>query len=117
MTGETMRKFSSMASRDSFYLGWHLARYTEMKDMSMEELGIVLGCPPETVNSIALCRSPRPESPHFRTDIERVAGRFQVKADRLMGIVRYVQVASEESTLLAARDHSRKEDVNRGPDV
>ncbi len=116
MNSETLLKISSLASRDAFYLGWHLARYSEMKGMSMAEVSEELGCLPETISSISLCRAPRAEPPRFQNDIERVAERFQVRADRLMRIVRYAQVASEESTLLAARDRSVGEDQDGGPD-
>lgn len=116
MTNDMLLKTSRLASNDPFYLGWHLARYSEMRGMSITELGIELGCLPETVNSISLCRAPRPVPPHFRSDIERVADRFQVRADRLMRIVRYVQVESDESILLAARDRSAREDEDTESD-
>ena len=110
MTEDMLLKMSRFASGDPFYMGWHLARYSEMKGLSVTEMGGELGCLPETVNSISLCRAPRSEPPHFQDDIERVADRFQVKAAKLMGIVRYVQIASDESMLLAARDRDMKED-------
>ena len=103
MTGDLTRKMVSLASGDSFYLGWHLVRYAEMKGMSMSEVGMELGCLPEAVDSISLCRAPRVE-PHFREDIEAVADRFQARADKLARIVRYVRVSSHNGVLLAARD-------------
>lgn len=116
MTNDMLLKISRLASNDPFYLGWYLGRYSEMSGMSMAELGRELGCLPETVNSISLCRAPRSEPPHFRSDIERVADRFQVRADRLMTVVRYVQVESDESILLAARDRSAREDEDTESD-
>lgn len=115
MNSETLLKISSLASRDDFYLGWHLARYSEMKGVSMAEVSEELGCLPEVVNSIALCRAPREDPPHFRNDIERVAERFQVRADRLMNMVRYARIASGESMPLAARDREA-EDEESGRD-
>lgn len=116
MTKGMLLKMSRLASDDPFYMGWHLARYSEMKGLSVAELGKELGCLPETVNSISLCRAPRSEPPHFQDDIERVADRFQVRADKLVGIVRYVQIASDESMLLAARDIETKEDKDAQSD-
>lgn len=116
MNRETLSKISSLASRDAFYLGWHLARYSEMKGMSKAEVSEELGCLPETIDSIALCRAPRAEPPHFRNDIERVAEKFQIRADRLMNIARYVEIASDESMLLAARDLDANEGKESGPD-
>ena len=116
MTKDRALKMSRLASADPFYIGWHLARYSEMRDLSVEEMGKELGCLPKTVNSIYLCRAPRSEPPHFQNDIERVAERFQVRADKLMGIVRYVQIASDESMLLAARDREVKADKDAESD-
>ena len=104
MTGDMTRKMASLASRDSFYVGWHLVRYAEMTGMSMEEIGRELGCLPDAVDSMSLCRAPRAEPPHFRWDVEAVADRFQARADSLARIVRHVQVSSDSGTLLAARD-------------
>ena len=116
MTNDMLLKISRLASYDPFYLGWHLDRYSEMRGMSIAELGRELGCLPETVNSISLCRAPRSEPPHFRSDIERVADRFQVRSDRLMRILRYVQIESNESVLLAARDRGANEDEDAETD-
>ena len=106
MNREILGQISRLASRDPFYLGWHLVRYVEGKEMSMEELGRELGCLPETINSISLCRAPHPEPPRFQDDIERVADRFQVRSEKLMGIVRYARISSEDSVILAARDRA-----------
>ena len=105
MNGNVTRKMASLASRDPFYLGWHLVSYAEMTDMSMTKVGMELGGLPDTVDSISLCRAPRAE-PHFREDVEAVADRFQVRADKLARILRYVQVSSDSDVLLAARDRS-----------
>jgi len=110
MTGETTRKLSQLASRDPFYLGWYFASYAEMMSVDTVDVAGELGCLPEMMNTMSLCRPPRAEPPHFREDIEAVANRFQVRADRLANLVRQVQVASDQSMLLAARDR----DPSRG---
>ena len=116
MNSETLLRISALASEDGFYWGWLLARYSEKKGLSMAEVGRELGCLPETVNSIALCRAPREDPPRFQRDVERVAERFQVRADRLMNIVRYARIASDESALMAARDRDA-EGEESGRDV
>ena len=116
MKHDILLKISQLASRDPFYMGWHLARYLEMKGVSAVELGKELGCLPETIDSISLCRAPRSEPPHFQSDIERVADRFQVSADKLMNVVRFSQVANYEATLLASRDREADEDEDGDPD-
>ena len=116
MTGDMTRKMASLASRDPFYLGWHIVRYTEMTGMSIAEVGMELGCLPETVDSISLCRAPRAEPPHFREDIEAVADRFQARADSLARIVRRVQVSSGPGILLAARDRDSEDNPDTSRD-
>lgn len=116
MNSDMLAKISSLASQDEFYLGWHLTRYSNMKGMTMTEVSEELGCLPEVVSSISLCRAPRAEPPHFQMDVERVAERFQIRADRLMNIVRRSQTASHESMLMAARDRDVNEDEESGPD-
>ena len=104
MTGETTRKLSLLASRDPFYLGWYFESYAEMMSVDIANVAGELGCLPEMMNTVSLCRAPRTEPPHFREDIEAVANRFQIRADRLANLVRQVQVASDQGMLLAARD-------------
>ena len=72
--------------------------------MDIADVAGELGCLPEVMNAMSLCRAPRREPPYFREDIEAVADRFQVRADRLANLVRQVKVASEQGMLLAARD-------------
>ena len=112
MMGDMTRKMVSLASRDPFYLGWYLASYSETTGMSKAEVGMELGCLPEAVDSISLCRAPRAE-PHFREDVEAVADKFQARADKLACIVRYVRVSSDTGVLLASRDHG----VEDSPDL
>ena len=104
MTGETTRKLSQLASRDPFYMGWYFTMYAEMMSVDIADVAGELGCLPEMMNTMSLCRAPRAEPPHFREDIESVADRFLVRADRLANLVRQVQVASDQGMLLAARD-------------
>ena len=104
MTSEAPRKVSRLASRDPFYLGWYLARYSEMMAVDIADVAGELGCLPEVMNTMSLCRAPRTEPPHFREDVEAVANRFQVRADRLANMVRHVQASTDEAVLLAARD-------------
>lgn len=104
MTGETVRKLSLLASREPFYLGWYFATYAEMMSVEIADVAGELGCLPEVMNAMSLCRAPRSEPPHFREDIEAVAARFQVRAARLANLVRQVQFVSDEGMLLAARD-------------
>ena len=104
MNREMTRKLSSLCSKDPFYLGWYLARYSEIESTDAPGMAVDLGCLPEVINTMSLSRSPRAESPHFRHDVEAIAERFQVRPDRLANIVRTVRVHSQDAFLMAARD-------------
>ena len=106
MNRETTRKLSELSARDPFYLGWWLAQYSKLMSVDAAAVAADLGGLPETMPEISLCRSPNPESPRFRRDVEAIADRFRVRADALANLIRTVQVASDnrDSFLLAARD-------------
>ena len=106
MNSEMTQKMASLCSEDPFYLGWWLARYSELMSVDAPDVASGLGGLPEVIPEMSLCRSPNPESPRFRRDVEAIADRFQVRAETLANIIRTVQVASErdDAFLLAARD-------------
>ncbi len=102
---------------DPFFLASALKDYAHGEGLDDPQLAALLGCTPETLDLLRLCRRPRPEPPWFRQDVDRIAGRFGVRADKLAQIVRYAnalaalrrQPAAERGTLMAARD--RDDDV------
>ena len=109
MNSAMTQRLAMLCSRDPFYLGWHLSRYAEISG-GVARVAAELGCLPEVINEMSLSKSPRPDPPRFRHDVEAIAQRFQVRADALANIVRTANIAtaSEPPAILAARD--------RGPD-
>ncbi len=97
---------------DPFFLASALADYAHSEDLDERGLATVLDCSQETLDLLRLCRRPRATAPSFRTDVDRIAARFGVRADTLTEIVRRADVlaamrrddASGQGLLLAARD-------------
>ena len=104
MTSEMTRKLSLLASQDPFFLSWYFARYSEMMSADIVDVASEIGCLPEVMNTMSLCRAPRTEPPNFQQDVEAIANRFQLPPERLANLVRQVQTVSGRAMLLAARD-------------
>ncbi len=83
---DALRDAAARAKDDPFYLSGLLEAYRQMENMSQNELASYLGCLPDLLPSIALCR--RPHHSRFRQDIEQIASRFTISPDRLANLVR-----------------------------
>lgn len=99
-------------------VGRLLSTCNELESISDEELATELGCDPQTLHWLYLCRAPSQE--RFAGDIARIAQRFGLDAHRLAAVVRRAEAlsalgasghdAGERELLLAARDHEDGED-------
>jgi hypothetical protein len=100
------------AERDKFFLASALADYARSERLGERELAAALGCAPDTLARLRLCRRPHGEVPRFRRDVEQIASRFGVVLEVLVRIVRHADAiealkeggASTHGTLAAARD-------------
>ncbi|MBI1915575.1 MAG: hypothetical protein HYS12_12705 [Planctomycetes bacterium] len=94
-----------------FFLASVLARYAQAERLDDTGLAKTLGCTPETLTALRLCRTPRTEAPGFGEDVDCIAARFNLDGDRLAEVVRHGQAlehmagpSASRGTLLAARD-------------
>ncbi len=112
---DTLRHAARRASRHRFFLAADLEEFRAHRGMEEVELATFLGCGPELLPKVALCRRPDPTSPRFRLDLHRVAQAFSLAPDRLVSVIREVDAlralkeASQAATasqglLLAARE-------------
>ncbi len=94
-------------------------------ELNLEELAAYLGCDPENIFRLALCRRPDATALAFNTDVEHLARRFGIQSDRLFAIIREVDSLQSlrdhlafkpqsDRMLLAARD---REDDESDPDA
>lgn len=81
-----LRDAAARAKNDPFYLSGLLEAYRQMERISQEDLARYLGCLPDVLPRIALCR--RPDRTRFRQDIQAIASKFAIQADRLANLVR-----------------------------
>ena len=98
-----------------------LALYKEQEGLDDKQLASMLGCEVEAVPRLALCERPR-SAPHFREDIERIAGYIHADVMQLAMLIRAAE--SREALrsganavspgLLAARDNEEDEELLRG---
>jgi hypothetical protein len=85
------KSIESLARRvenDPFFLASLLADYARSEAMDDPRLAAALGCRPEDLAAVRLCRAPRPDREGFRADIDHIAARFKLDPDRLTEAVR-----------------------------
>lgn len=118
-----VRAMARRLSRDETFLAAALRRFAQSEGLDEVGLSRVLGCQPDDLPLLGLCRRPRPRAPDFRADVDRIAARHQLNAGALAAVVRRADAlaalqsaAREESgngLLMAARD---REDDPEHPD-
>ena len=78
------------AVHDCFFFSESLVEFRNVRGMAEDQLAEFLGCSPSVLLKLALCRRPDPESPKFRSDMERIASVFKIRPERLVQLVREV---------------------------
>jgi len=109
--------------QDQFFLALLLAEYARAERLDDTGLAQALGCRPETLTGIRLCRAPRPDPAGFREDVCQVAERFGLDAGRLRDVVREAEAlrrlregaAGPPGFLMAARDRPEEPPPFEGP--
>lgn len=110
---------SRRASKYGFFLAADIDYFRSLKSLNDQELSDFLGCQPDELPRLALCRKPRLVGTEFSKDVVRIAQAFGLKAERLAALIREVDVIRslreaspsvvEESSpgfLMAARDNN-----------
>jgi hypothetical protein len=107
------RRAAERAAHRGGYMASLLAAYREMRGMDEEQLAVDLGCPPERLPLLGLCRQPEREAPRFAADVQAIAAYAGASAGRLAQLIRAVDTArvfvgrseaGAEGLLAAARD-------------
>lgn len=86
-----LRYAASRAASNRFFLAGCLAEFSRLHGAGEDELARFLSCSRNALPRLALCRRPDPESPRFRTDVERIAAACDVQAIRLAQLIREVE--------------------------
>ena len=85
-----LRYAAKRVAQNTFFLAEYLTEFRIVRSMTEDELSRFLGCSPRILSKLALCRRPDPESPRFRSDVERIALAFDMQPGRLVQLIREV---------------------------
>jgi hypothetical protein len=97
---------------DPFFLAALLKVYAASEHLDDAGLAAALGCRPDALTGLRLCRAPRAEPRDFRADVARIADYFGLDEARLLAVLRRAEAlralaaaqAGTRGLLLAARD-------------
>ncbi|HZU05402.1 MAG TPA: hypothetical protein VFB73_05475 [Chloroflexota bacterium] len=108
---ELLWRAAERAATHPFFLAALLLPYAQAEGLGRAELAARLGCSPEALPKLLLCRQPRSDPGAYRTDVERIAAAFGLEAERLAATLRLAQAlqalrAADQAAgqLAAARD-------------
>jgi hypothetical protein len=108
----SLDRLAALARERPTLLASLFVAYREQEGLDEDGLAAFLGCAPEMLPRLALCRRPR-QAPHFREDVERIASYAHANAIQLARLVRagesweaaHQARGASSPMLLAARDH------------
>jgi hypothetical protein len=97
---------------DPFFLASLLKVYAEGERMDDTGLAAALGCGPDALTRLRLCRRPRDDAKGFRADVTQIAAHCGLDEGRLLAVLRRAEAlralaaaqAGTRGVLLAARD-------------
>lgn len=122
-TPDWLKVAARRSAQDPASLGFVFEQYRQHEGQSLEDLARMLGCSPEVLDELYLCR--RPEQARFAEHLRLFEQRFAVDPRRIAAVLRRVEVlevlptdeagvegVSADAYLLAARDHSSDDETN-----
>ncbi len=85
-----LRRLAGRACGDPWFLGWALAAYQRRRGLDDAALAAELGCVPDVLVLLRLCRRPGTGEPGrtLQGDVEEIARRFAVEPAVLARIVK-----------------------------
>lgn len=102
--GHLLRRAAERAGQHPFYLASSLLAYARAERLDDAGLAACAGCDVDSLPALLLCRRPSGEGSVFRADVEAIADRFGLDAQRLAKLLR----AADALVALggAATDHA-----------
>jgi hypothetical protein len=123
--GELLRRAAERASTKPFFLGSALRWFAEAEHLDDAGLARHLGCSPEQLNKLRLCR--RPAGISFAVDVQRLADALRLDVVRLAELLRMAEAldslgravqpdlrSSSPSAGLLAAARDREDDSGEG---
>ncbi len=87
---KTLMRAALRAIENDFFLAGILHDYQQANHLDDEALALFLECDSNDLPRLALCRRPAAQQNAFLSDLEHLAQRFRLHADRLAAIIRQV---------------------------
>jgi hypothetical protein len=116
---ESLLALIARARTDPHFLASLLQVYAETQNLDDAGLVAWLGCAPEDLPMLQLCRPPRTDNAGFREDVELICKRFHIEPTRLADCVKRARTLlrlretehrpTDAGYLLAARDREEGE--------
>jgi hypothetical protein len=112
-------RMARRAEQDAAFMASALAAFRRLQRLDDRALAEFLRCPVEMLPHLALCRRPDPASPRFQADVTQIATHARADPDRLVRLLRRVDLAVAFGTstaadhLAAARDREEEADTQR----
>jgi hypothetical protein len=114
----SLDRLVQLAQERPTLLAGPLQLYKEQEGLDDQQLAAMLGCEPEAIPRLALCKRPRPAL-HFREDVERIATFIHADMLQLAMLIRALESREALShrhgtarpSLLAARDHDESAEL------
>lgn len=130
---ERLAALARRVESDPGFLAFALADYARANGLTDSALAERLGCSPERLPAIRLCRMPRSAPSQFQADVDRIADAFHINAAVIAEAVRLSEAllavrrrpghagtlkAAEDQAgyLMAARDRADEEDDDDDPE-
>lgn len=109
---DPLERMAKWAEGQEHFLAFLLAMYAQSEGLDDASLAAALGCCPEDLVMVRLCRAPRLDRQGFRDDVARIADRFDLDPKRLSVAVKRGRVlaclqdgpSGHGGFLMAARD-------------
>jgi hypothetical protein len=113
-----LARAAARAEAEPFFIASALAAYRTLAGLDDRQLATWLGCPPENLPRLALCRRPDGESVMFSDEVQRIARYVEGDPGRLAHLLRAVEnlaamQGAAPTGLMAAQD--REQDGSNGP--
>lgn len=89
--GELLNRIAQRASHRAFFVASTLSTYQNQEQIGEAELAAFLGCSPQNLPKLALCRRPDSSASSFRDEVKQIAKYAGVSQVRLAQLFRRVE--------------------------
>lgn len=118
MNRDDLRRLARRASEQPFFLGNIFSALALRDNIGNDDIATQLGCSPETLDKMKLCRAPLLDDAGFLGDVRRISDSFDVDFMQLMSIIKDAAITARMSGharrdsgwLMAARDREPQDD-------